>query len=321
MKKILITGATGYLGSRVIQDLWERRQSTSEEFEIIGMDVREVPEDRKKEGVSYIQGDIRSPEVPGIFKNHGVNLVVHLASIVTPGKKSDRDFEYSVDVEGTENILKGCIEAGVEKIIISSSGAAYGYYADNAEGLTERDPLRGNFEFAYSYHKRLVEEMLERYRKEHPSLKQVIFRIGTILGENTRNQITALFEKKRLIAIKGSKTPFVFIWDKDVSGAIQHGIFTDKEGIYNVAGDGALSIYEIAEILGKKTITLPPWLIKTALFFLKLFGLSQYGPEQVRFLQYRPVLLNTQLKEEFGYLPKKTSREVFLYYLGCRAKL
>jgi UDP-glucose 4-epimerase len=171
--------------------------------------------------------------------------------------------------------------------------------------------VRGNEAFAYSHHKRLVEEMLAGYRRSHPELKQVVFRVGTILGETTRNQLTALFERPRLIAIRGSKSPFVFIWDQDVVGAIEHAIFSGGEGIYNVAGDGALSIQQIAARLGKRCITLPPALLRTVLAVLQPLGLSRYGPEQVDFLRYRPVLDNRRLKEQFGYVPKLTSAEVF----------
>ena len=143
-------------------------------------------------------------------------------------------------------MLDACVAAHVRQIIVTSSGAAYGYHADNPEWLTEDDPVRGNEAFAYSHHKRLVEEMLAEYRRTHPELRQVVLRVGTILGETTRNQITALFDRPRLIAIRGSRSPFVFIWDRDVVGAIEHAIVTDAAGIYNVAGDGALSIQEIA---------------------------------------------------------------------------
>lgn len=43
--------------------------------------------------------------------------------------------------------------------------------------------------------------------------------------------------------------------------------------------------------------------------------LTVHGPEQVRFLRYRPVLANTRLKEVFGYTPAKTSAEAFETYL------
>jgi UDP-glucose 4-epimerase len=236
---------------------------------------------------------------------------VHLAAIVTPGPKSNRELEYAVDVLGTRNVLEACAGAGVRRVIVTSSGAAYGYYADNPAWLTEDDPVRGNEAFAYAHHKRLVEEMLADYRGRHPALEQVVFRVGTILGESTHNQITALFERPRLIAIRGSASPFVFIWDRDVAGAIERAVFDGPAGIYNVAGDGALSIQEIAARLGKRCITLPPGLLRAVLAVLHPLGLSQYGPEQVDFLRYRPVLDNRRLKEVFGYVPRLTSAEVF----------
>ena len=81
--------------------------------------------------------------------------------------------------------------------------------------------------------------MLAQYRTQHPALAQTVLRIGTILGERVDNQITALFEKPRLLAIRGSESPFVFIWDDDVTGAIVHALRTQRVGCFNLAGDGA----------------------------------------------------------------------------------
>jgi UDP-glucose 4-epimerase len=55
--------------------------------------------------------------------------------------------------------------------------------------------------------------------------------------------------------------------------------------------------------------------VKSALWVLSKLKLSQYGPEQVNFIRYRPVLSNLGLKEEFGYIPEKTTREVFDFYM------
>jgi UDP-glucose 4-epimerase len=112
----------------------------------------------------------------------------------------------------------------------------------------------------------------------------------------------------------------VFIHDQDVVGAILHGVDSDKTGIFNVAGDGKLSIYEIAERLGKRCRVLPAWLLQSALWVLKKLKLTQYGPEQLDFLRYRPVLLNTRLKDEFGYTPKLSSAEVLDLYWQSRQK-
>jgi UDP-glucose 4-epimerase len=309
---VLVTGAGGYLGSQLVAALAAGRAKVSR---VVAADVRETPPPRRLPGIEYVRADVRSPGLISLFDRHRVEVVVHLASIVTPGKESSREFEYSVDVQGTENVLIACTTTGVKKIVVSSSGAAYGYHADNPAWLTEDCPLRGNEAFAYAHHKRLVEEMLARWRVEHPELKQTVFRIGTILGETVRNQITDLFEKPRLLAIRGSDSPFVFIWDQDVVGCLLRAVESDRTGIFNVAGDGVLPIHEIAAKLGKRCLVLPPGVLRLALSVLKALGLTQYGPEQLDFLRYRPVLDNTRLKNGFGYVPQLTSAQVFDLYL------
>lgn len=311
MKAVLVTGAGGYLGRQLVEKLAMR-------CTVVATDVRETPPELRHAGVTYLKADVREDGLDDILRTHRVDTVVHLASIVTPGKKSDRAFEYSVDVDGTRKVLQACVAAGVRHIVVSSSGAAYGYHPDNPAWLDESQPVRGNQEFAYSWHKRLVEEMLADYRKRHPELTQTIFRIGTILGDTVRNQITDLFEKPRLIAIRGSDSPFVFIWDQDVVGAMLMAIDSGKGGIYNLAGDGALTIHTLAKRLGKPVVSLPPSMLAWALRILKTLGLTQYGPEQVNFLRYRPVLDNRRLKEEFGYTPAKTSAAVFDYWMQSR---
>ncbi len=312
-RSVLVTGAAGYLGSLLVDDL---ASSPGELTTIVATDVRQPP--RPADGVTYLEIDVRDPGLTDVLGRYGIEVVVHLAAIVNPGRKADRALEYSVDVEGTRNVLESCLEAGVRKIVVSSSGAAYGYHADNPEWIDEEDPLRGNPSFAYADHKRLVEEMLARWRADHPELAQLIFRPGTILGAGTRNQITDLFDRRVILGVRGSASPFVFIWDADVVACLRRGIETDVTGIYNLAGDGAVSLREIASMLSKPYVPVPASLLRGALQVMKLLGVTQYGPEQVDFLRYRPVLSNRRLVEEFGYTPRMTSVEVFRYFMEAR---
>jgi UDP-glucose 4-epimerase len=218
-RRVFITGADGFLGRSLLAELVREGK-----FEcIVAADVRPVPMQRRRPGVVYMELDVRDPALGEQLAKYRIDTVVHLASIVTPGKTSSRAFEYSVDVLGSRNVLQACVAQKVEHIVVSSSGAAYGYYRDNPPWLRESDTLRGHPAFAYADHKRQVEEILADYRISAPALRQTVLRIGTILGEYVDNQITALFEKPRLLAIRGSESPFVFIWDGDVTGAILHG--------------------------------------------------------------------------------------------------
>lgn len=302
--RIFVTGGNGFLGSSVV-----RRLATAGHA-VVSADLR-AP-DAPVPGVTHVNADVTSRSaVSAAVAEARPEVVVHLAAIVTPGRTSNRQLEYAVDVEGSRHVFDACVEHGVRRVVVSSSGAAYGYHADNPTWITEDQPVRGNPEFAYSHHKALVERMLATLRVEHPELEQVVLRIGTILGSSVDNQITALFQRPRLLKIRGAESPFVFIWDTDVVAVIERAVTGSVTGTFNVAGDGALTVDEIAQRLGKPVLTVPEPLLRRALAVGKRLGLTAYGPEQTRFLQYRPVLDNGRLKDVFGYLPSRTSAEAF----------
>ncbi len=312
---VLVTGAKGYLGGVVMRTL--ARQAKRFDA-IVGVDIRRPTHNDLQEDVTYCICDVRSPELATLMRKFGVTAVVHLASIVNPGPGMTREEQYAIDVGGTENVFASCLEAGVPHLVVASSGAAYGYHADNPVPLRENDALRGNPEFAYSDHKRNVEELLAQYRREHPELRQLVLRPGTILGEGTSNQITRLFEKRFLLGLRGISTPFVFIWDQDVADCIVRGVLEAKSGIYNLAGDGTLTLREIAAITGQRQIVLPVSAVRAGLRVLRAMRLTAYGPEQASFLQYRPVLSNEKLKADFPFTPTMTSEEVFRYWFNNR---
>lgn len=302
---VLVTGGSGFLGSSVVRGL------AASGLRVTSADLRRPAE--PVPGVDHVVLDVTDgAAVDRLVGSVRPEVVVHLASIVTPGKGSTRQLEHAVDVLGSRHVLDACVAHAVRRVVVSSSGAAYGYHPDNPAWLTEDHPVRGNEAFAYSHHKRLVEEMLAELRRTHPSLEQVVLRIGTILGERVDNQITALFERRRLLRIKGSESPFVFIWDTDVVAVIERAVTGPVTGVFNVAGDGALGVTEIAGLLGKPVLTVPEPVLRAALAVGSRLRLSPYGPEQTMFLQYRPVLDNTRLKEVFGYTPSRSSREAFL---------
>jgi UDP-glucose 4-epimerase len=302
-QRILLTGAAGYIGHQLGNRL-------AADYSVIGTDIRA----REDLAFPVRQLDVRDPALADLLAQERITHVVHLASVLQASP--DRARDYDIDVNGTRNVLDCCLKAGVQHLTVTSSGAAYGYHPDNPAWIDENDALRGNPEFAYSDHKRQIEELLADYRARYPELQQLIFRPGTVLGRDTRNQITGLFMAPRVLALRGSDSPFVFIWDQDVIGAMELGIRESRSGRYNMAGDGALTMGEIARRLNKPLLTLPVWLVKAGLQVARWRGRAT-GPEQVNFLRYRPVLSNRRLKEEFGYELAKTSAETFEYFIEC----
>lgn len=314
---VFVTGASGYLGALVVRQLAKATKRP-----IIAADVVEVPAAARLAGVQYCTLDVRDgAAVDRAIGAQPVHVVVHLAAIITPPRDGGRELAWDVDIRGTRHVLDSCVAHKVAKIIVTSSGAAYGYHADNAESLDEDAPLRGNEVFAYSHHKRLVEQMLATFRVEQPQLAQLVLRPGTILGASTKNTITALFERRLVMGLWHSRSPFVFVWDEDVARCIVAGVTQEAfAGVYNLAGEGTLSLREIAVLLGKPYVEVPAGLLRRGLSLWSRFGRAPYGPEQVLFLQHRPVLDSRRLREGAGFA-LKTSRQVFdIYQQGAASR-
>lgn len=306
MTRVLITGAAGYIGRLLATRLHGQ-------VDVVGVDVRtpSVPYDLRRM-------DVRDPALGTLMADEKITHVVHLAAVLGSSGHRERDFD--IDVNGTSNVVTGCVDAGVGHLTVTSSGAAYGYHADNPVPLSEDDPLRGNSEFSYSDHKRQVEELLARTRDSHPQLGQLVLRVGTVLGTGTDNQVTALFQRRFLFSVSGSDTPFVFIWDHDLVSIIEAGVAHGRTGVFNVAGDGSVTMGRIGELLGKRVVTVRAGLLRTILRAARVVGSGRYGPEQVDFLRYRPVLDNTRLKTEFGFIPSRTSEEAFIYFVDALSR-
>ncbi|MCI5058861.1 MAG: NAD-dependent epimerase/dehydratase family protein, partial [Flavobacteriales bacterium] len=308
---VLITGATGYIGSLLIDHIVRE----NEQIKIIALGRKDCPSKLNHPRVKYFKTDIRSNAVKEIVEQNEPDIVVHLAAVVNPGKDNTRELAYDIDVNATASLLKACTSAEVKKFIYLSSGAVYGYHPDHPEWIHEDWPIRGNKEYPYAYHKKLAEEILVAYQKSHPQMEQLILRVPAVLGEETDSQITDLLNKNPMITVGRSDCPFVFIWDKDLVRCIYNGILGSGKGVFNIAGDGKLSVFEMAKISNRKVLNFPTWLMRLIMGTGKTLGLTKNGAEVVSFVLYRPVLANKKMKEELEFIPEKTSKETFEYYL------
>jgi UDP-glucose 4-epimerase len=100
---------------------------------------------------------------------------------------------------------------------------------------------------------------------------------------------------------------------------LARGALGPQTGVFNLTGDGVMTLREIASAMGRRYVALPTRWVQTGLRALERLDLAPYGPEQTLFLEHRPVLSNARLKSEFGLAPRQSSREVFEAYRATRA--
>lgn len=119
MKKVIVTGANGFLGSNLCKKLIQHGYDVS-------VLVRKNSDISELTGLqlNYFYGDVNDPaSLNAAFKNH--HYVMHLAGLISY-KKYDRKKMYQVNVVGTENVINSCIENKIEKLLFLSSVVTIG---------------------------------------------------------------------------------------------------------------------------------------------------------------------------------------------------
>ncbi|MBP9801843.1 MAG: UDP-glucose 4-epimerase GalE [Candidatus Moranbacteria bacterium] len=186
MKKILITGGGGYIGSHVVKFFLERG------FSIVVLDnfsrgYREPLQILSKIGSIDVEEsdllDINS--VHEVFQKHDIGAVLHFAALCIVNESVEQPELYMKNnVEGTKNLLEVMREANVEKIIFSSTCAVYGEAkilpVDENHSLQPMNPYGES---------KLAAENLIRQEAEAHNLKYVIFRYFNVCGASSDGMI------------------------------------------------------------------------------------------------------------------------------------
>ena len=123
MKKILVTGTAGQIGSELVPALRERLGGEN----VIAAGHRTaLPADVQESG-PLIKLDVTSAaEVMKAVGELGIETIYHMSSILSALAESNRQIAYAVNINGTYNILEAAVSHNVGQVIIPSSIAAFG---------------------------------------------------------------------------------------------------------------------------------------------------------------------------------------------------
>lgn len=160
MKRILVTGGAGYIGSQTNLHLLE------EGFDTVVLDNLEYGH---REVVPlqtpFVKGDLLNPKaVKEVFKNHKIDVVMHFAGYISVAESVENPQRYyGNNVVGTLNLLEAMRASGVNRIVFSSSAAVY--------GVPEKIPIAESVPLSpinpYGETKAIVEGILDDYYKAY----------------------------------------------------------------------------------------------------------------------------------------------------------
>ncbi|MGM0451991.1 MAG: SDR family oxidoreductase [Thermodesulfobacteriota bacterium] len=303
MKNILITGSSGYLGIQLMKRLTGR----DEVDRIVGVDIR--PPAARAEKFTFYRADIRDSGLARVMADHQIDTVVHLAFVVQPIRSIQK--MHDIDCNGTRNVLFAAAGAGVDHFVATSSTLAYGAHPDNPEGLHEGHPLRGNRGFPYGYYKAETDRLMQDFAERHSAMKVAILRPSTVFGPGVDNYISRMLFLPVTVAVAGGDPPVQFIHEADFVDGCLAAMSQKAAGAFNLAGDGTVTVSEIARILKTRLIRLPAKVIYPALE--ALWRLHAPGIEvnsgYLDYIRYPFVASNQKAKEQLGFYPRYDSRQ------------
>ncbi len=187
---ILVTGGAGYIGSHTVLELLNQgddvivvdnlSNSSSES-------LKRVAEITGKEAIFY-QGDILDKAFLGsVFSKHSVKQVIHFAGLKAVGESVQKPIEYyQNNVQGTLSLLDAMRDAGVFKLVFSSSATVYG---DPASLPIREDFPVGGTTNPYGTSKLMVEMVLQDVAKSDPRWAFAILRYFNPVGAHKSGRI------------------------------------------------------------------------------------------------------------------------------------
>ena len=308
---VLVTGATGFIGRHLVERLsqegYRLRALVRPETDAPWLNAL---------GVEVVRGDVRDyPAVERAAAN--CQLIYHLAARTSNGNPSVKD-TYPTNVEGTANVARVALQAGISRFVLASTTGIYGAIKNRA--IDERTPVKPYS--AYTTSKVEAERLVLSLHARH-ALPVVITRISSVFGPGNKSWL-GLFQaivagRFRLIG-SGDNYRHPGEVSDIVEGLFLCGTVSGVEGrTYILTGNEPIHLRSMIRLIQDelRAPALRRALPATPLRLYKLFNqaVRAFGGEQlprfdrVRFFLTDEIFNQSRARDELGYAPKVSLKE------------
>ena len=286
--KLLVTGASGFLGKAVCGELLGRGHEVQA---LVRREGSEPP------GTAAVAGDLTDSEsLATAVRSAGPECVVHLAAEIASQRDPARI--HAVNVEGTRALIAGCEAAGVRRIVFTST-----VVTGDARGTLLEENTQLPVETEYGRSKQEGERLLRQ-----SSLEDVIIRPSHVYGPGgwfVEEFVNRLRQPGRFAVIGSGQNWWDVVRVEDVASACADAVERAPAGaLYHVVDDEPIRFYDFIALAATALGTGPPrrlpaWLARLAA-----------GADPVRAVTRSAKSSNAHIKSELGWAPRfPTARE------------
>ncbi len=261
MKKILITGGAGFIGSHLAETLIKNNKVIIIDDLSTG-NKKNLKEIINHKNLKFINKDLNSKNIEKYFKN--ISLVYHLAaqSDIIPSVKNPKKY-FDSNVNATVNLIECCKKYGVKKIVYAASSSCYGIPKKYPTNENEKIDTR----YPYSFTKYIAEQTLLHWGHVY-NIDIKSLRLFNVFGPRIRTighygAMFGVFLAQKAngfpLTIVGNgkqKRDFTFVSDV-VDAFILAGKSKSQKKIFNIGTGKPVSINYVASLISKRKINIP----------------------------------------------------------------
>jgi UDP-glucose 4-epimerase len=307
--RVVVTGATGNVGTSVVRALAEE----AEVEQIVGIARRRPAWTPAK--TSWVEADVVDSDLVSLFA--GADAVIHLAWAIQPSH--DERLLERVNVDGSRRVFEAAVKAGVGKLVHASSVGAYSE-GPKDRAVDERWPVGGTPTSFYARHKAACEQMLDRIEADYPDTAVVRLRPALIFRGEAATEIRRLFigpflpnalvDRRLIPAIPRVRgLGFQVVHSIDVGRAYARAVLADVRGPFNIAAEPALDTEKVAELLDARSIPVPPAILRALAGLTWRLRLQPTPPGWLDMALAVPRMSTERAREELGWQPRHSAVE------------